>query len=468
NYAISETSENATTAVYSFSFDYPNGSGTTAHETGTLTFDKVAGTYTVDLANPISGFSILATAGAPASAFINYDLNASTTSNSPSEVATVQLANNFFLQFSGVYDKTGSDHQSTVSGDTTYLNGTSTTSAQTTTFSSLDLFSQANATVTVSSSAAGVAGNTIQGGEVLDFNLYTTDKQGFIGTAPNQSAGTMFISLDGIGGQEDMIIVLKLLDTSTGKFETVALMVQNGDIITQATAGQLTGTPYAAIPLDSNDGLIIIEPNDYQNGNTNLVIVGAQIAGSDDGISGTAADFNGTVGGSGGSDFVNTQLFSTDVSDQPFKIQNIGFITQTTTDQTAHLTFNVTVSDADGDTVTQTITADVTNNPDSSTPIFPVVLDLNGDGVHFLGTDAGVHYDYGSGSVATAWASAQDGILAYDANHDGTVTNASEFVFGGNGTTDLQALSAYDTNHDGQLTSADAGFSNFVVWQDAN
>ena len=31
NYLITETSESATTAIYTFSFDYPNGSGTTAH-----------------------------------------------------------------------------------------------------------------------------------------------------------------------------------------------------------------------------------------------------------------------------------------------------------------------------------------------------------------------------------------------------------------------------------------------------
>src|SRR6185369_4192025 len=66
NYTISETSENATSAVYTFSFDYNTGAGATAHETGTLTFDKSAGTYTVDLADPIAGFSVLATAGAPA------------------------------------------------------------------------------------------------------------------------------------------------------------------------------------------------------------------------------------------------------------------------------------------------------------------------------------------------------------------------------------------------------------------
>src|SRR5205085_7242333 len=100
-------------------------------------------------------------------------------------------------------------------------------------------------------------------------------------------------------------------------------------------------------------------------------------------------------------------------------------------------------------------------------PAAPVVLDLNGDGVHFLSGDAGVTYNYGHGEVATAWVGPHDGILVNDADHDGKVS-ASEFVFGSNGVSDLQGLNAYDSNHDGQLSSSDAGFANFDVWQDAN
>ena len=96
----------------------------------------------------------------------------------------------------------------------------------------------------------------------------------------------------------------------------------------------------------------------------------------------------------------------------------------------------------------------------------PVVLDLNGDGVHFLGADAGVTFDYGSGKVATAWAAPDDGILVHDANHDGKVSG-SEIMFATTGT-DLQGLAVYDTNHDGKLSAADADFASFAVWQDAN
>ena len=97
----------------------------------------------------------------------------------------------------------------------------------------------------------------------------------------------------------------------------------------------------------------------------------------------------------------------------------------------------------------------------------PIVLDLNGDGVHFLSLDAGVTFDYGSGKVATAWAAPDDGILVHDANHNGQVDSAAEIVFSTGGT-DLQGLAAYDTNHDGQLSAADADFASFAVWQDAN
>ncbi|HEX6603527.1 MAG TPA: cadherin-like domain-containing protein, partial [Sphingomicrobium sp.] len=97
----------------------------------------------------------------------------------------------------------------------------------------------------------------------------------------------------------------------------------------------------------------------------------------------------------------------------------------------------------------------------------PVALDMNGDGhVDFLPASAGVSFDYGGGSVSTAWVGPNDGILVRDGNHDGQVSG-NEVMFASSGT-DLQALGAYDTNHDGQLTSADAGFASFSVWQDAN
>ena len=103
--------------------------------------------------------------------------------------------------------------------------------------------------------------------------------------------------------------------------------------------------------------------------------------------------------------------------------------------------------------------------------VTPIVLDLNGDGARFQSLVAGIVFDYlGNGSpFKTAWASNEDGILAIDLNGDGKVDGAREFVFGGNGLTDLQSLAAhYDSNHDGLLDARDADFARFGVWRDAN
>ena len=67
-----------------------------------------------------------------------------------------------------------------------------------------------------------------------------------------------------------------------------------------------------------------------------------------------------------------------------------------------------------------------------------------------------------------------DGLLVYDYNNDGQITEAKEFVFtswGGNPdvATDIQALAAYfDSNQDGALDSQDSAWDAFGVWQDLN
>ena len=97
------------------------------------------------------------------------------------------------------------------------------------------------------------------------------------------------------------------------------------------------------------------------------------------------------------------------------------------------------IVDADGDVVAGG-DIDITLNPAP-----PVVLDMDGDSqVSFVDLSAGVAYDYNGDGVAeaTAWVGSGDGILVRDANGDGTVDDASEFVFGGDGVTDMEALHA--------------------------
>ncbi len=107
----------------------------------------------------------------------------------------------------------------------------------------------------------------------------------------------------------------------------------------------------------------------------------------------------------------------------------------------------------------------------------PLILDLNGDGVHTTTLDKGVVFDIqGNGqSVQTAWVDATDGLLALDLNNDGLINNGTE-LFGDstrlgsvNKAQDgFQALAQYDGNQDGVIDGLDAVFANLKVWVDAN
>jgi len=185
----------------------------------------------------------------------------------------------------------------------------------------------------------------------------------------------------------------------------------------------------------------------------------------------TGLDLNDrvTVTRTGGYDRLEIENATSGTSGSPllgesFDIGEFAF-TKVTAGIPLHLAFDLRLTDGDGDTVVVADAIQINTTP------APVVLDLDGDGVEFLATSAGVTFDYaGDGNlVNTAWASGDDGLLAIDLNGDGAVNNGSEIVFGGNGLSDLQGLAAsYDTNGDGQLTAADSSFAKFGVWQDAD
>jgi hypothetical protein len=119
------------------------------------------------------------------------------------------------------------------------------------------------------------------------------------------------------------------------------------------------------------------------------------------------------------------------------------------------LTFSTNISDGDGD-----VASSGNFSVEINSAIGPVVLDLTGHGVHFVGEDAGVTFNYGQGEVQTAWAAPGSGVLALE-TANGPVVSFSGYVQGA--TTDLQGLAAFDTNHDGKLDAGDAQFSQFGV-----
>ena len=142
-------------------------------------------------------------------------------------------------------------------------------------------------------------------------------------------------------------------------------------------------------------------------------------------------------------------------------------VNSTTIDETINATVQLT--DGDGDTTSdRRVQHPRCDGPDSVRSGPPVVLDLNGDGVALPSHRRRGALRLRPWRGRDGLGGPNDGILVHDANHNGTVDNASEFVFGSGSVTDLAALAAYDTNHDGQLSSADADFGSFAVWQDAN
>ncbi|UZW55458.1 Ig-like domain-containing protein [Sphingobium sp. JS3065] len=121
----------------------------------------------------------------------------------------------------------------------------------------------------------------------------------------------------------------------------------------------------------------------------------------------------------------------------------------------------IVASDADGDSVNSSVS--VTLNP---VAVPPVAIDLDGDGLEFVGLSAGVTHDYGQGEVATAWVSSDDGLLAHVTGGGYDIVFADDAP---GAKSDLEGLRlAYDSNGDGLFDAKDAAFAEFGVWQDAN
>ncbi len=104
---------------------------------------------------------------------------------------------------------------------------------------------------------------------------------------------------------------------------------------------------------------------------------------------------------------------------------------------------------------------------------WPVVLDLDGDGIELVSQDnSNAFYDIdGDGfREQVGWVSADDGLLAIDLDGDGEISRAEELNFtllDENAQTDLEALkTVFDSNDDGVLDANDERFADFKVWQD--
>ena len=108
------------------------------------------------------------------------------------------------------------------------------------------------------------------------------------------------------------------------------------------------------------------------------------------------------------------------------------------------------------------------NDPDTS-PVSPVLLDLDGNGVKITEFGNSTQFMTGKDGLQhrSSWAGAGDGVLFYDPDGRNAITEARQYVFTEWAPTaqgDLEAIrQVWDTNGDGKLTAADAEFAKFKV-----
>jgi len=480
--AIIWTSEDANQATFAVKFNYvpdPASPATTTEATGTLVFNKPAGTYTLSLTAPIASYAVLSTANA--TGFTGYLPGTSTTDTSQPEVTVAQLASNFFVQFSGYAEPGSGTGSNNLQAGTVPL-----------TFSNGELFTQASTWVSVSGTAAGVAGDTLQQGEVLDFDFFVANPTGFTGTTSTATSSAIFIQFDGLDNNEDLVVVLKLVNPDTNARTTKAVIADYADIFHKADAAGVPAAFGFTGTLDNNDGLVIIERQDYSFAGENWVIEGVQVLNSTEGIQGTGINLNGAIGTGGGSagstqDFADAKepgnvLTGTEAGTwdgDVYKIVNIGFVTNVTQD--ALLTFSVVVEDSDRDaisaqTLNVTIDGDGSLVPTSGVDTFAIPGgDTDGllniamynittgfaatDRIDFVTGVAGDSSNYAEALVAAA------DLSLFVAAADGALTGPVIYYFGRVGS---DGYLATDTDADGITTIvklagvSDLDFTNIV------
>ena len=110
---------------------------------------------------------------------------------------------------------------------------------------------------------------------------------------------------------------------------------------------------------------------------------------------------------------------------------------------------------------------------DAFKALFPLVIDLDGDGLSLISIHESELAIVGADGIAdrVGWVGASDGMLVYDADGDHVVDGYREFGlarFTPGASTDVEGMASFDTNQDGSFSPADAEFNRFFVWRDLN
>ncbi len=136
-----------------------------------------------------------------------------------------------------------------------------------------------------------------------------------------------------------------------------------------------------------------------------------------------------------------------------------------------NVSFTIAATDAHGDSNTTTITT-THHGFSSGGGKKPVALDLDKDGLEFVGVDdSNVFFDVNGDDwrEQIGWTNEDDGLLVLDKDDDNIIDRLDEISFVGykeGARTDLEGLQAFDSNNDGQLSAQDTDWEQFKVWQD--
>lgn len=324
--AVSHFAEDATTVTYNFSFNYFPGptSTTTQAATGTVVFNKTDGTFTFDLDQVFGGQTTFSTS-APLASF-NYD----TEGNNSPEIVVQQYSSDFFGVLSARTATPPSDSSDLVSGnDHAFTVGE--------TFNSVSA-----GFVNVATNTLGVNSDTVQNGELLNFDFYRSNPVSNPDlTSPPQRpnatvvgtdkayADAINITIDQITDGEDVAILLKLVNTSTNA-TTTRLLIANSAADYQSAGGGMK--------------IVSIGEDDYDS--ANFQIAGVQVLSSTEDLTGTGISLsthntvNLTATGSNYADTADNDVF---------KIIKIDVITSTTINSDVDLNFAGQLIDGDAD-----------------------------------------------------------------------------------------------------------------------
>ncbi len=333
NQTLDWNSETDTQVTYAFSFKYFAGPTSTQQETatGTVTFNKTNGTYTFDLTDPIGGQTTFSTSS-PFKSF-NYD----TTGNNSPEIVVQQYseAANFFgvLSAQGASPPSDANDLVTTNNDLGYDAGEVFKSAVT-------------SYVNISTDTVGVDSDTVQAGELLNYDFYTVNPVSGATSPPQNPLATidpnasrayvdsLSITIDQITDGEDIAVLLKLYNqnfATNGLPEyTTKLLIANNAADYQTGAGSFK--------------IVNITEANYDS--TNYKIYGIQAVSSTENLTGTGYSLTGnnpvTLTATGNN--------YADTSDNDvFKIIKIDVTTKSTSNFDTDLNFVGQLVDGDAD-----------------------------------------------------------------------------------------------------------------------